>query len=81
MTERFTVDSDGKYWDKINHKYVTIDYLFRLVEKQDKHIFLLKSAIQTITAEAYDKPLSSKRIMEIKDYWYEKMKNEVMWND
>ena len=31
MTEkRFTVDSDGKYWDSINHRYVTIDYLMDL---------------------------------------------------
>lgn len=31
MTEkRFTIDSDGKYWDKINQKYVTIDYLMDL---------------------------------------------------
>lgn len=33
--ERFTVDNDGKYWDKINHKYVNLDYLFRLVDELD----------------------------------------------
>ena len=33
--ERFTVDSDGKYWDKINHKYINLDYLFRLVDELD----------------------------------------------
>ena len=36
--ERFTVDSDGKYWDKINHKYVNLDYLFRLVEELDSEL-------------------------------------------
>ena len=36
--ERFTVDSDGKYWDKINHKYVNLDYLFRLVEELDSKL-------------------------------------------
>ena len=31
MTEqRFTVDSDGKYWDRITQCYVTIDYLVDL---------------------------------------------------
>ena len=33
--ERFTVDSDGNYWDKINHRYVNLDYLFRLVDELD----------------------------------------------
>jgi len=33
--ERFTVDSDGKWWDKIKHEYVTLDSLFRLVEELD----------------------------------------------
>ena len=33
---RFTVDSDGKYWDRLSHKYVTIDHLFYLVEKLEK---------------------------------------------
>ena len=45
MTERFTVDSDGKYWDKINHEYVTIDGLFRLVEQLDKENEELKQAL------------------------------------
>ena len=44
MTERFTVDSDGKYWDKINHEYVTLDSLFRTVEQLDKEIKELKEA-------------------------------------
>jgi len=33
--ERFTVDSDGNYWDTINHRYVNLDYLFRLVKELD----------------------------------------------
>ena len=33
--KRFTVDSDGKWWDKIKHEYVTLDSLFRLVEELD----------------------------------------------
>ena len=42
MTKRFTVDSDGKYWDKIENKYVTIDHLFRLVESLEKENEQLK---------------------------------------
>ena len=38
MTNRFTVDSDGKWWDKINHKYVNLDYLFNLVEELDNKL-------------------------------------------
>ena len=34
--KRFTVDSDGKYWDTVSKKYVTIDHLFYLVEKLEK---------------------------------------------
>lgn len=45
MTERFTVDSDGKYWDRINHEYVTIDGLFRLVEQLDKENGQLKKEL------------------------------------
>jgi hypothetical protein len=46
-----------------------------LLNSQDKHIFLLKSVIQTITAESYDKDsISKERIGEIKDYWYEKIR-------
>lgn len=33
--KRFTVDSDGKWWDKIKHEYVTLDSLFKLVEELD----------------------------------------------
>lgn len=46
--ERFTVDSEGKYWDKINHEYVTIDNLFRTVEKLDKENEELKSFIKKL---------------------------------
>ncbi len=40
MTEnkRFTVDSDGKWWDRITHEYVTLDSLFRTVEDLDKKL-------------------------------------------
>ena len=34
--KRFTVDSDGKYWDIVSKKYVTIDHLFYVVEKMEK---------------------------------------------
>ena len=42
MVERFTVDGDGRYWDRIKHEYVTIDYLFKLVGEQDELIQKLK---------------------------------------
>lgn len=48
MTERFTVDSDGKYWDKIENKYVTIDHLFSLVESLDKENEQLKEENQAL---------------------------------
>ena len=40
--ERFTVDSDGKYWDTVSKKYVTITHLFYLVEKLEKENEQLK---------------------------------------
>ena len=40
--KRFTVDSDGKYWDTVSKKYVTIDHLFYLVEKLEKENEQLK---------------------------------------
>lgn len=46
--KRFTVDSDGKYWDRESNKYVTIDHLFYLVEKLEKENEQLKSS-DTIT--------------------------------
>ena len=42
---RFTVDSDGKYWDRLSHKYVTIDHLFYLVEKLEKENKQLKQQL------------------------------------
>ena len=41
MTKRFTVDEDG-YFDKINHRYVTIDYLMDLVNMLDEENTMLK---------------------------------------
>lgn len=38
MTERFTVDNDGKWWDRITHEYVTLDNLFRTVEELDNKL-------------------------------------------
>lgn len=40
--ERFTVDSDGKWWDTVSKKYVSIDHLFYLVEKLEKEVEQLK---------------------------------------
>ena len=45
MTKRFTVDSDGKYWDRLSNKYVTIDHLFYLVEKLEKESEQLKYSL------------------------------------
>lgn len=39
--KRFTVDEDG-YFDKINHRYVTIDYLMDLVNMLDEENTMLK---------------------------------------
>ena len=43
----------------------------------DKQIFLLKSVIQTITAESMDEDISYKRILEIKTYWYNKLYGDL----
>lgn len=49
-SKRFTVDSDGKWWDIVSHKYVTIDHLFYLVEKLEKeNEQLLKEKIDAET--------------------------------
>ena len=48
-----------------------------LLNAQDKQIFLLKCAIQTITAESMDKNISHRRIMEIKKHWYDKLCGDV----
>ena len=39
--KRFTVDEDG-YFDRINHRYVTIDYLMDLVNMLDEENTMLK---------------------------------------
>lgn len=44
--KRFTVDSDGKYWDRESNKYVTIDHLFYLVEKLEEENEQLKSQLR-----------------------------------
>lgn len=46
--KRFTVDSDGKYWDTISNKYVTVDHLFYLVEKLEKENEQLKQQIKDL---------------------------------
>ena len=49
--KRFTVDSDGKYWDTVSNKYVTIDHLFYLVEKLEKENEQLKTTIQQLRTD------------------------------
>lgn len=44
--KRFTVDSDGKWWDRVSHKYVTIDHLFYLVEELEKENEQLKEELK-----------------------------------
>ena len=47
MTEkRFTIDSDGKYFDKLTQKYVTIDYLFDLVNELNDEVNLQQTIIK-----------------------------------
>lgn len=54
--ERFTVDSDGNYWDVINHRYVNLDYLFRLVEELDAKLDNKQHTINEMgkTIRSYD---------------------------
>ena len=56
MTERFTVDSDGKWWDKIKHEYVTLDSLFRTVEELDNQLDIKQNTINEMikTIRIYD---------------------------
>ena len=49
--KRFTVDSDGNWWDRVSHKYVTIDHLFYLVEKLEKENEKLKSELDEFREE------------------------------
>ena len=46
--KRFTVDGDGKYWDRKSNKYVTIDHLFYLVEELEKENEQLRKENQTL---------------------------------
>ena len=69
MTEkRFTIDGDGKWWDKKEHKYVTIDHLFDLVEKLDKENEQLKKELQRM----YDVATLNKAI-EVLENKYDEM--------
>ena len=45
MTERFTVDSDGKYWDKVKGKYITIDNLFDELNTLHEENMMLKQQL------------------------------------
>ena len=48
MTKRFTIDENGKYFDKKEMRYVTVDYLMDLVNRQDQQI---KDVEQELFAE------------------------------
>ena len=69
VNQSFTDNLTGKtYW--IDNG---LDEIIALLNKQDKSIFLLKSVMQTITAESRNKNISHKRILEIKKHWYDKL--------
>ena len=60
--KRFTVDEDG-YFDKINHRYVTIDYLMDLVNRLDeenKQFRIEKDTAQKQHSYELDKKLEYK---------------------
>ena len=75
MIERFTVDSDGKWWDKIRHEYVTLDSLFRTVEELDEENRQLKQENKGIQ----DKVWKLLELLE-KEYGIDKRKIIDWWN-
>ena len=74
MTKRFR-KVQGYIYDNQGEGDGLLDFtgIEDMLNAQDRHIFLLKSVIQTITAESDTGGISRKRIMEIKDYWYQKL--------
>jgi hypothetical protein len=65
--ERFTVDSDGKYWDRIEKRYVTIDNLFTLVEKLDRENEQLKEELlqcKAVINKKWSEYLKKKELIE-----------------
>lgn len=81
MSERYSLwectDYKNGVKDNSENAYYLDDEVVDLLNKQDKSIFLLKSVIQTITAESMDKNISHKRILEIKKHWYDKLYGDV----
>lgn len=73
--ERFSFD-DGIIWENVGD-YSRIEIFpekaARLLNEQQKHIFCLQSAIQTIDVELQEKGMTKERFEEIKDYWYQKL--------
>ena len=63
--KRFTVDSDGKYWDRLSHKYVTIDHLFYLVEKLEKENEQLKEENQDLKQSITNINRINQELMEL----------------
>ena len=53
MTKRFTIDENGKYFDKKEMRYVTVDYLMDLVNRQDQKIKELEKAIHKLIIELF----------------------------
>lgn len=49
MRSRFTLDSYSKWYDRINHEYVTVDSLFRTVNELDREVEELKQFKQSVT--------------------------------
>ena len=63
--KRFTVDSDGKYWDKKFNKYVTLDHLFYLVEKLEKENEQLKESVYS-WSKSYNRVYEEKEQLQHK---------------
>ena len=80
MTERFTVDSDGKWWDRITHEYVTLDNLFRTVEELDNKLESKQDTINEMakTIRIYDDGYIdlNKNYKKLKDE-NEQLKNKI----
>ena len=73
--ERFTIDNEGKYWDKINHEYVTLDSLFKTIKELDKEIAQLTQEID------YWKQVASQCNNELNVFEHYKRHKKGYWSE
>ena len=81
IKKRFELDWEDdemcNVYDNQIESHISVEEVVDLLNNQDMQIFLLKCVIQTITAESMDKNISHKRILEIKNHWYNKLYDDV----